>query len=245
MKVIILVLLSVFVFVSSTAFALSISDVVTGVNITINDGRPDHGIGIGDEDNETESGTVHSQIWDAEAFFYDKPLGMLYLVSGFDYNSIVGGEHAGDIWLDTTRDNVMNYDIAISFFDDSASSQDDAGYWMFSGDNLQGSIPKYAINLLSQPVDYVSGDIDGGESINISYFGGLTGGLGISGWNGNDLHYVLAIQIGQLDYFNAHWTMSCGNDNIAAYSAHLPEPMSLTLFSIGLAGLGVFSRKRS
>lgn len=45
--------------------------------------------------------------------------------------------------------------------------------------------------------------------------------------------------------FDAHWTMSCGNDAIdASASVSVPEPSSIALLALGIVGLGVL-RKRA
>ncbi|MBN2332910.1 MAG: PEP-CTERM sorting domain-containing protein [Deltaproteobacteria bacterium] len=44
--------------------------------------------------------------------------------------------------------------------------------------------------------------------------------------------------------FDAHWTMSCGNDVIEGHAAPVPEPQTLLLMGIGCLGLVMVARRQ-
>ena len=45
------------------------------------------------------------------------------------------------------------------------------------------------------------------------------------------------------DQLGYHWTMGCGNDVVEGGGTPVPEPGSMLLLGLGIAGLGVCGRK--
>jgi len=84
--------------------------------------------------------------------------------------------------------------------------------------------------------------------LNDSEVGGLQGGTHNAVVI--DLYDIVALGA-NLDNFTAHFTMGCGNDNLmgnGSVPAPVPEPATLLLTGIGLAGIGVskkyFNKKK-
>ena len=75
---------------------------ILGDNITIGDGMPSAGVGVGSENNECEDGMVQSQVWDLEGFFLQD--NNLTMVGGYDFESGVSEYTSGDIFIDVTGD---------------------------------------------------------------------------------------------------------------------------------------------
>ncbi|MBN2231700.1 MAG: PEP-CTERM sorting domain-containing protein, partial [Deltaproteobacteria bacterium] len=74
-------------------------------------------------------------------------------------------------------------------------------------------------------------------------------GTGISGWNGNDTHYILSgLDLSFLPdgtEFTSHFTMSCGNDNLMGNGVVAPEPGTLLFVGAGIVGLLGWRRRRA
>lgn len=190
------------------------------------------------------------QAYDAEALYVDYDSSKLYLALITGHNpAMANGPNSyapGDFLIDFGQDGVFEYGIKTT------------------GAN-QGSLFKIGINdvklglFSGQGTPYANGknavSIKDGHGQNLG-----AGALAISGpFTGYgaytlDSHYAneAAIDLSLFDPqywntpFDVQWTMQCGNDVISADppTGFVPEPMSLALFGIALAGLG-FSRRRN
>lgn len=226
---------------AGNAFAL-------GTNITIWDG-----MGGLAEDQEVEPNCVWNQAWDLEGFFLDVDSDgekLLTMVGGFDFQSGYGGYQPGDIFIDVTGDalygsnvphlgggnvvvnNVFGYDYVIDMDTKNVykltsgstvtvyfGQNDESNPWIYdSGGELLGSVA----------MTYYSGLSD--EDV-----GGLLGGT----------HYAVRVDdlgfLGNPDYFLAHFTYECGNDNLIG---SIPDATTLVLLGSAMLGVAVIGRKK-
>lgn len=224
------------------------------------DGRIDQFGNRTREDNEVEPNMVRSHDWDAEGFFQKGNaltfVGSFDMENGYDFR----GHHygAGDLFIDINGDgqygdihglsgnqavnNRFGYDFVFDIDWQNKTynvfNLDDDSVTITAGESQnQGSSPwSYDAGLSDDDLvtsgsfnyDYYSrGDIDG-------YFRGADHYAA----SGFDLSFL-----GDTDFL-AHWTMSCGNDNLMGYgSTTVPEPDTVIMFGLGLLGLG-FARRQ-
>jgi hypothetical protein len=230
------------------ASALTVADL--GDNITIWDSDGYLGSGVGGEDNETEPGMTNNQNWDMEGFFLTDST-VLTMVGGFDFVNGVPGYASytsGDVFIalgdnphpaPADYDYVLDVDWVAGEFDlrpligDASDVSDvlvagnnpDSNPWQYTGST--------ALSLLHGSVGLL------GSTYTNSEVGFLAG---------NDTHFAASFDLAVFEGqgFTVHFTMGCGNDNLMGLTEGtsgpprdpvVPEPASITLFSIGISAL--------
>ena len=212
------------------------------------------------EDREVEPGMQTGQVWDAEGFFQKD--NSLTFVAGFNLQDGYGGHTSGDLFIDV---DVTGADAAqygdIHGAQGNRSVQNRFGYdyvfdinWATKEYNVyqlnddsftitafekpnQGSNP-WGYDASNNEVLITSGTFD---------YTVYTSRAAIDDYFYGQYHYEASgfdlSFLGNTDFI-AHWTMSCGNDNLMGQgTVDVPEPASIALLSIGLLGLGFARRK--
>lgn len=235
----------------------------TNVNITIFDKQEAPGfigIGQGREDNETEPGTVTSQIWDLEGMFLDGGR-YLSLVGGYNFrDGVTIGSHnyaSGDILIDIDNNAIWGSSSAAGKTSNSDLHWDyairlnfvDSTYVVWELTNSTTFLLPTDI-ATSNPWRVNGGQGDIASSGSLFFQAGLTdaqaGGFSDWGMSGSTNHYaVTGIDLNFIngETFLAHFVMECGNDPIAG-SAAVPEPATIALLGIGVAGLFLSPRRQ-
>ncbi|MDX9715193.1 MAG: PEP-CTERM sorting domain-containing protein [Dissulfurispiraceae bacterium] len=224
-----------------------------------------------DENNEVEPGNTGGQEWDLESF--DLTDTTLRVTGGFNFFGIVDDVRAGHIFIDIDNSANYGNNTGNMSYVGSAPRKDktvdiyNTFGWDFVivpdflGKTMQYSVymidetsilksPHFRDNENAGPWQYVSN----GELI-------LSGQelVKIKKWkDGEGWHYAYEVDLGflldyGLDYeqlFLVHTTMECGNDMMMGQSkfdappVSTPEPSTIILLGAGLAGLGLYTRKR-
>ncbi len=221
----------------------------SAANITIADNDPTANgfgggpLGVGGEDNETEGGTISSQVWDMEAFVINSSNPhTLYIVSGYNLQagesgsggSVVSGKLTpGDLFIkiggapgfgptapnsgNTT--NIYGYNYVVDLTQPVGATGANAAVYSVDANSVFNTViyDQFGAN----PWRYSSGGTSAGN-YGISYQSGLTDSavnslLGISVTGG--LHNVLSVDLSFLSVANGtdvyfSYTMECGNDSL-------------------------------
>jgi hypothetical protein len=256
-----------------TAVALLTGGTVFALDITVYDLNSSANTGwYGKvEDQETEPGMVHTQVWDMEAFIQNG--NMLNMVGGYDFVKGEWGDgqmlKSGDLFIDVTGDayyadytnanTAGNKTVQGNFGYDYVLDMnfDNFTYDVYSLDASAYTITSFERdNQGSNPWRYASG----GTYIKSGTFGYQTGLTDAqTGFLGGSHNMVSGIDISFLSKdipvdFVAHFTMACGNDNLIGKGqlaalppppppTSTPEPATMFLLGSGLIGLAGLKKR--
>jgi hypothetical protein len=228
---------------ASQAFAAPINATIADWNAGLNSfgGGP---YGAGNEDNETELGTIASQIWDMEAFVVNGST--LYIVGGYNMQAGAAGSGGstipnmltpGDLFIKVGGGNpppsplgvgsgmvnnaVYGYSYAIDLTQPVGATGSSATAYALNASSMFNTVvyDQFGAN----PWKYASGGSSLG-STSIAYASGLSGAavdsaLGTSLNLQGGLHNILAVDLSFLSVAAGtqvyfSYTMECGNDSL-------------------------------
>jgi hypothetical protein len=227
-------------------------------NITISDGLGTGGLGVGGEDNETEPGTIHSDVWDVEAFGYTAATKQLDLIGTFDFKNGAFGEGqiitSGAIFIGTGSSlpgaNNWSYAYVLDFT---------RGYYgLYSNFTINnGSVPGFISGSAPWSINTSTAHFVGFGTF--SYLTGLSNpdGFNLQTYQAGVTHNEIELNLNLLpstvlDDFYTHFTMSCGNDDIDGHYStggttdRVPDSgATIVLLGVGMAGLMFLRYKTS
>ncbi|MDB6114408.1 MAG: hypothetical protein JWQ62_1353 [Lacunisphaera sp.] len=260
------------------SLVLGVSPILAStVDITVADNDPtanwfgtDSRAFTGHEDNETEFGTINSQVWDMEAFVVSGST--LYIVGGYNMQAGEDGWKPGDLFIkvggsnptynpltvgETTISNSLyGYSYAVDLSQPVGATGSTASAYALANTSTldtvnwgdRGANPwRYDSGgslTANSAINYSSGHADGDAALVALGLGGLTGGS----------HNILSVDLSFLsvaagtDVFFSY-TMECGNDSLKGeYGGgfdRVPDATSSALLiGLGLATMSVVGLKR-
>lgn len=198
------------------------------------------------------------QAFDAEYLFYklDGSLLSVGLQTGFNIHKNDGFKYdgkfyyAGDLGL-SFDGNTSNYEYAVDFGNKARGYNTNAAISAGAGDTDAAGL--YRVTTWNNDIHFNQSApyaMDAGNLLVAANSGNFIEGTGTLAGNLSyynififDLSHIAGL--GQSFTFNAHWTMSCGNDEIegGAQITKVSEPGSILMFALGLFGL-VATRRR-
>ncbi|MBM3845812.1 MAG: hypothetical protein FJ405_05950 [Verrucomicrobia bacterium] len=254
------------VFASAMAFLATVST-ASAYNITIYDLQGTNGSGQGNEDGETEPGTLPGQEWDFEAF--DMRGTTLTLYSGFNILSGQSPYRMGDIFIDVDGDAIwapgtdpsanggitsnalFKFDYVVHFKTRVGDHGIQGDYEILKiGDSTNLRRTKFKSQ--SNPFVFDSGEIAtvGTGSVSVSSDASSTitlhDGTQVTGGSNAKPHFIMSIDLGAISGIANHGTLfhltqECGNDLIVGRVSDTGS--ALALLGAAMTGVSMFVRR--